>query len=127
MLQNHIRFTQPPTLTQAISYSQVNTTIAQTIIHILSPTPNQPKDEKKKKVSKKSLRIQEVSFNSTENQCVSLCCFVFVNSSLSRELSKIVHSHMSQFVNSLSITQLMQASSYPQLRGLLRAARHVHR
>lgn len=51
-----------PTPTQAISYSQVNTTIAQTVIHILSPTPNPPKDEKKKKSLKEILTNPRSSF-----------------------------------------------------------------
>lgn len=82
------------------------------------PDPTQ-RQEEEKKVSKKSLRIQEVPFNSTENQCVSLChvfFFFFVISSLSRELSKIVHSHVSQFAN--SIMQPMQLSFSPQPVGL---------
>lgn len=49
-------FLPTPTPTQAISYSQVNTTIAQTIIHVLSPTPSPPKDKKKKKSLKEILK-----------------------------------------------------------------------
>ncbi len=53
-----------PTLTptQAISYSQVNTTIAQTVIHILSPAPVPPKDKKKKKSLKEILKNPRSSF-----------------------------------------------------------------
>lgn len=81
-------------------------TITQTFIHILPPSrrpPSLPKT-KKKKFLKKSLRIQEVPFTSMENQVnfVSLCSVFFrlLNSSLSRELSRIVFTPVCpQFAN----------------------------